>query len=168
MKERCLSSCRLFDDAGLLAQNISDQWLRGLWQRNPAMLGMIQDRDSDPWPELLPWSGEFSGKYITGAYYIYRLTGDEALKAEVLTFIHRFLDLTEPDCYFGVVPKHLRLTGAGQDAPTLTGIIWDAWSCYHLIQGLLLWYDLTGEDRLLRSAMAAVDMLYQRFYSEHR
>lgn len=168
MKERCLSSCRLFDDAGLLAQNISDQWLRGLWQRNPAMLGMIQDRDTDPWPELLPWSGEFSGKYITGAYYIYRLTGDEALKAEVLTFIHRFLDLTEPDCYFGVVPKHLRLTGAGQDAPTLTGIIWDAWSCYHLIQGLLLWYDLTGEDRLLRSAMAAVDMLYQRFYTEHR
>ena len=168
MKERCLSSCKLFDDAGLLAQRISDHWLQGLWQRNPAMLGMIQDRDSDPWPELLPWSGEFSGKYITGAYYICRLTGDEALKADVMTFIHRFLDLAEPDCYFGVVPEQLRLTGAGQDAPTLTGIIWDAWSCYHMIQGLLLWYDLTGENRLLSGAAAAVDMLFQRFYTEHR
>mgnify|MGYP003301511325 CR=1 FL=1 len=168
MAEYCISSCRLFDNAGLLAQNISRQWLLGLWRRNPAMLGMVRDRDADPWPELLLWSGEFSGKYITGAYYIYRLTGDDALKVDVLTFLHRFLELTEPECYFGVVPKHLRLTGSGQDAPELSGMIWDAWSCYHMIEGLLLWHEATGEARLLDAAVAAVDLIYRHFYEEKR
>lgn len=166
--EQCLLSCKLNDDAGKLAKVVSSQWLIGLWRRNPAMLGMIQDRDTDPWPDLLLWSGEFSGKYTTGGYYIYKLTGDETLKTDVLEFIGRLLDLTEPECYFGVVPRALRLTGAGQDAPGLAGMIWDGWSCYHMIEGLLLWHETTGDERLLRGAIAGGELLYQHFFGEKR
>ncbi|MBE6974431.1 MAG: hypothetical protein E7436_02955 [Ruminococcaceae bacterium] len=168
MAAKSIASVKLLGDAGHLAQGISDRWLKGLWKRNPAMLGMVRDRDGDPWPDLLLWSGEFSGKYITGAAYIYRVTGDEELKADTLEFIHRFLDLTEPECYFGVVPRHLRLTGAGQDAPGLTGMIWDAWSCYHMMEGLLLWHEITGEERLMQAVLAGTDLLYAHFFEGKR
>lgn len=168
MAAKIIPFVKLLGDAGHLAQGISDRWLKALWKRNPAILGMVRDRDVDPWPDLLLWSGEFAGKYITGAAYIYRVTGDEELKADVMEFIRRFLDLTEPECYFGVVPRQLRLTGAGQDAPGLTGMIWDAWSCYHMMEGLLLWHEITGEERLMQAVLAGTDLLYAHFFEGKR
>lgn len=163
----CLKHCRLFDDAGALAERLSSDWLIGLAERNPAMCKMLCDREKAPWLGLLPWSGEFSGKYITGAYYIYRLTGDEKLKDYICRFIAEILELTAPEHYFGVAPAGCRLTGAGADDPSLSGIVWDAWSCYHMMDGLYLWYTDTHDSSFLNAVERAAELLIARFYDQH-
>ena len=57
-------------ETGKLAANIAANWLTGIRESNPAILDMFRDRDVLPYRDLLPWSGVFAGKHITGAYYI--------------------------------------------------------------------------------------------------
>jgi hypothetical protein len=59
---------------------ITEQWLLVAPKANPAMLEMFRDRDSSPLRDLLPWAGEFAGKYLTGAVQVLRVTGDVRLK----------------------------------------------------------------------------------------
>ncbi len=61
-------------------RNITKQWLLVAASANPAMLAMFRDRDRRPYRDLLPWSGEFAGKYLTGAHQVLRLTGDPELR----------------------------------------------------------------------------------------
>ena len=78
-----------FDARGVTAElckNISERWLKGIAETNPAILTMFRDRDAKPYRDLLAWSGEFAGKYLTSAYFVYLETGDEALKE--LSLIH--------------------------------------------------------------------------------
>ena len=56
------------NETGNLADNIINNWLIGLRETNPAIIDMFYDRDKQPYRDMLPWSGEFAGKYITGAY----------------------------------------------------------------------------------------------------
>jgi hypothetical protein len=63
---------------GKLAGNIVENWLIGLRETNPAIIDMFRDREITPYRDLLPWSGEFAGKYLTSAYFIYRMTGSES------------------------------------------------------------------------------------------
>ena len=46
---------------------VTQNWLLGAPDGNPAMLDMFARRDRQPYRDLLPWSGEFAGKYLTGA-----------------------------------------------------------------------------------------------------
>src|ERR1043165_4301615 len=65
------------------------QWLLKMPEANPAILVMFADRDKKPPRSLLPWSGEFAGKYLTGAVQILRLTGDKELKDSLAGFVAR-------------------------------------------------------------------------------
>src|SRR5215210_3311102 len=60
---------------------VTQNWLLRAPDDNPAMLAMFADRDKQPYRDLLPWSGEFAGKYLTAATQVLRLTGDAKLKA---------------------------------------------------------------------------------------
>ena len=46
---------------------VTREWLLKVPDTNPAILEMFADRDKQPPRDLLPWSGEFAGKYLTGA-----------------------------------------------------------------------------------------------------
>lgn len=50
------------------AERITKNRLIGLRETNPAIPDMFRERDTLTYRELLPWSGEFAGKYITGAW----------------------------------------------------------------------------------------------------
>ena len=63
-----------------------DHWLLIAPIANPAMLEMFRDRDAPPQRELVPWAGEFAGKYLTAAVQVLRLTGDARLAA----WLHEF------------------------------------------------------------------------------
>lgn len=56
---------RLSGETGKLCRNISDRWLKDIAETNPAILSMFADRDVRPYRDLLAWSGEFAGKYLT-------------------------------------------------------------------------------------------------------
>ena len=155
----------LSSETGKLLERISDQWLLSIRETNPAILYMFRDRDVKPYRDLLPWSGEFAGKYITGAYYVYLATGRRDLYDYVQRFISDLLKYQDADGYLGCFSRQCRLTGAYSQNPDVTGLTWDCWAHYHIMFGLLLWYDATGKSDYLKAVEKIATMFMRKFYN---
>ena len=158
---------RLKGVTGRLLRQVSENWLKRVPEADPAILGMFRDRDLKPYRDLLPWSGEFAGKHLTGAYFVWRLTGDTELYGQVLSFIDVLLSLQDTDGYLGCYSKDCHLTGAFSQEPEKSGMTWDAWNHYHVMFGLLLWYHVTGDAAYLAGIEKAAELFLRRFYGEN-
>jgi DUF1680 family protein len=134
---------------------VTRNWLLKMPDNNPAVLEMMQDRDKVPHRELLPWSGEFAGKYLTGAVQVLRLTHDPSLKSYLVRFVSKLVRLQASDGYLGPFPTDNRLEGKGGT--------WDVWGHYHLMLGLLLWHEETGDKAALHCAVRIGDLLTRKF-----
>jgi hypothetical protein len=143
-------------------EGVSRNWLRVAPEANPAMLEIIRDRDRRPLRDLLPWSGEFAGKYLTGAVQVLRLTGDAELKSLLQGFVRELISLQAEDGYLGPWPADSRLTG---HAPNCADT-WDAWGHYHAMLGLLLWHEETGADAALACARRMGDLCCDKFLGD--
>ncbi len=166
MKTTRMKNLRIGGRSGKLADNIIKNWLIGLRESNPAILDMHADRDKPPYRDLLPWSGEFSGKYITGAYYIYRLTLDRELYDYIINFIDELISYQDEDGYLGCFCKSCHLTGRfSQYSESRWSGTWDSWSLYHNMFGLLLWYRETGNERYLETVIRAAELFMKTFYN---
>src|SRR3712207_6336357 len=64
-----------------------EQWLLAAPAANPAMLEMFRDREREPGRNLVPWAGEFAGKYLTSAVLAMRLTEDTRLREHLNGFV---------------------------------------------------------------------------------
>jgi DUF1680 family protein len=144
---------------------VTRQWLLKMPEANPAILDMFADRDKKPPRSLLPWSGEFAGKYLTGAVQVLRLTGDRELKESLARFVAKLVKLQDGDGYLGPFPKDCRLSGK---APNAGGETRDAWGHYHLMLGLLLWHEETQEPKALEAAVKIGDLLCRKFLKSGR
>lgn len=155
-----------------LIHNVTHNWLIGIRETNPAILDMFRDRDKDPARDLLCWSGEFAGKYLTGAYYIYRLTHDEALRAYALRFLDEFITYIDPeDGYWGCFRRDCRMTGCNpyhHPEGDYQRHTWDAWSHYHAMLGTWLWYHETENSRYLAAVEQAAGCFLHYFYHGDR
>ncbi len=167
MKSVGYSYCSLKEDTGALIKSITDKWLIGIRESNPAILDMFKERDIKPYRRFSAWSGEFAGKYITGAAYIYRITRDKALYDYVIKFIDEFVSLQADDGYLGCFSKDCRLTGVMPLEPGKPPRNWDAWSHYHCMYGLLLWYDITGNEEYFRCVERAAQLFLDKFYGKN-
>lgn len=154
-----LSEARLQGPLQSYVSAITEQWLLTMPKRNPALLRMFADRDKQPLRSLLPWSGEFAGKYLTGAVQVLRLTRDPRLAEHLKTFVPELLQLQDVDGYLGPFPQGCHLTGKAPNS----GDTWDAWGHYHILLGLLLWHDESGEANALASAQKIGDLLCKTF-----
>jgi hypothetical protein len=141
-------------------RGVTDQWLVIAPTANPAMLEIFRDRDRLPYRELVPWAGEFAGKYLTAATEVLRLTGDKALHATLRHFVRELTALQAEDGYLGPWPRDYRLTGR---APQLERGTWDAWGHYHLLLGLLTWHGETGDELALDCAKRIGDLFCAKF-----
>lgn len=159
-----MRSSRLKGITGRLAENISKNWLIGLRETNPGILDMFRERDRLPYRQMLPWLGEFAGKYITGAYYIYRLTLDHALYDYIINFIRELMDCQAEDGYLGCFSRECRLTGSFSQKPEEIEGTWDAWNHYHIMYGMLLWFQETGDTRYLECVEKIAGLFLQKFY----
>lgn len=151
-----------FEFGGYLGERIlanQQNWLLQAPRSNPAMLQMFRDRDRQPRRALVPWAGEFAGKYLTSAVEGYRLTRDKELRAYLEKFVRDLIAVQDADDYLGPHPKSERLTGKGHDG----GALWDLWGHYHCMLGLLLWSQETGDKAALDSACKAADLICRRF-----
>ena len=153
---------RLCGQTGKLLDNIIDHWLVGLRESNPAILGVFADRDLKPYRKLEPWHGEFPGKYLTGAYYTYKLTGSKKLYDYILPFIDELISYQDEDGYLGCFSKEGHLTGYFN--PSLPGGTWDSWNHYHIMFGLLLWYDVTKNETYLQAVERIAALFMEKFY----
>jgi len=169
VKSQCIrtddTSYQFDEIVGEYLRAISKNWLIGLPEKNPALLEMFADRDKEPTRNLVPWSGEFAGKYLTGAVQVLRLTQDKELEQYLTDFVNKLVQLQTPEGYLGPWPKGYQLTG---DAPNLSRYMasrgtWDAWNHYHIMMGLLLWYDQTGDKKALEATVKIADLMCDLF-----
>lgn len=154
--------------AGDALRDVTRNWLMEAPAANPALLGMFRDRDRPPYRDLLPWSGEFAGKYLTGAVEVLRLTDDPALEDHLRRFVAEFVSLQDADGYLGPFPRGSRLTGTGPNIAGQPGGTWDAWGHYHALIGLLAYSGRTGDPAALAAAAKIGDLLCDRFLGDRR
>ena len=150
---------RLDGPVGNYLHGIIHQWLLVAPKANPGMLEMFRDRDASPLRQMVPWAGEFAGKYLTGAVQVLRLTRDPALKAWLKEFVHILVGLQDTDGYLGPWPKQCRLTNmnsAGQRT-------WDTWGHYHIMLGLMLWHEETRDKGALACATRIADLICRKY-----
>jgi DUF1680 family protein len=144
-------------------QGVVDNWILPLPGKNPGILDMFEDQDKAPLRNLLAWSGEFAGKYLTSGTETLRLTGDPRLKATLQAFADGMAARQEPDGYLGPFPKENRLTGWAPNTWGNGGATWDAWGHYHAIVGLLDWHEETADPKALATARKIGDLLARFF-----
>lgn len=158
---------------GRLCDNITKRWLIGIRETNPAILDVLRDADLEPTRVLLPWSGEFPGKYLTAAIEIYSFTHDAELGEYIGEFIDALLSCQQEDGYLGALPKGFHFE---KHSPEMNydfeisdpkhELMWDAWGHYHIMYGLMLWYRLNGSKKALSAAERIADLLCSVFYTE--
>ena len=146
-------------------KGIIENWQLGIEDRNPAILTMFEMKNKPNNGPLLPWSGEFAGKHLTAAIEILRLTGDERLRAHIESFVKRLVSLQEDNGYLGPWPKEHQLTGTrpSERGPRYS---WDAWNHYHIMIGLIKWYELTGDKAALAATRKIGTLLYETYYDK--
>lgn len=145
-------------------ENVTDQWLLVAPTANPAMLEMFRDRDCPPYRQLVPWAGEFAGKYLTAAVQMLRVTGDPRLREFLEDFVRRLISLQADDGYLGPWPEAHHLTNFDPLQRDDGMITWDTWGHYHVMLGLLLWHEETGDDRALQAAIRIADLLCDKYF----
>ncbi len=149
-------------------RDVTRNWLLPAPEANPAMLAMFRDRDRRPYRDLLPWSGEFAGKYLTGATGVLRLTGDPELKRHLERFVRDLIACHDADGYLGPFPRDSRLTGHAANVGEKGGPTWDAWGHYHVMLGLLAWDEEVGDPKARDAAARIGDLFCDRFLGEKR
>lgn len=129
-----------------------DQWLLRAPLANPGVLEMFRVRDRSPAPQLVPWAGEFVGKYLLSAIQALRMSDDPRLRAEVESVIKELISTQAEDGYLGPFPQKDRLRGN-----------WDLWGHYHVIEALLMWHEQTADTNSLTAARRAADLVCKTF-----
>lgn len=151
-----------FKIGGILGERMEANvrnWLLAAPDANPAMLQIFRDRDRPPKRDLVPWAGEFPGKYLISATQALRLTRDARLREYLVAFVKQLVAAQDRDGYLGPFPRSERLLGKG---------LWDLWGHYHCMLGLVRWYQLTGDREALGAARRAADLTCQTFLDGDR
>ena len=148
-----------------LVNNVIDHFLYELKDTNPLLISMYKDRNKKPYLDLNPWSGEFIGKYITGAYFSYKLSKNEKLKKRIIDVIDELISYQDSDGYLGTYSDEAKLTGANSFEPDKVGVTWDSWNHYHVLFGMLLWYKETKYDRFIECILKVADYYLNNFYN---
>ena len=125
-----------------------EHWLLVAPEKNPGLLDMFARRDSAKTHDLVPWAGEFVGKYLISGVQALKMSESEKLRQTLQGVVRRLIELQAEDGYLGPWPKQERLLGH-----------WDLWGHYHVLLGLLAWHDQTGDGSALVAARRIADMV---------
>jgi DUF1680 family protein len=144
---------------GLVGERVRaciDNWLLPAPKANPGMLEMFRVRDRQPPPNLVPWAGEFVGKYLVSAIEILRLDDRPELRSLIQQTLTELMASQADDGYLGPFPGEARLKGN-----------WDLWGHYHCMLALLMWHEATGDPNALRACQRAADLVCSTFLDTH-
>jgi len=145
---------------GVLGERIQanvEHWLLVAPRNNPGLLDMFANRDRGPKPDLVPWAGEFVGKYLVSGVQALRMSGDPRLREMLQAVVNRLLELQAEDGYLGPWPKNERLLG-----------YWDLWGHYHVMLGLMLWHEHTGDEKALAACRRMADLICRTYLDTSR
>lgn len=97
--------------------------------------------------ETRRWQSEFWGKWMLGAVLSYRYTKDPVLLDSITYGVKGLLDSQLPNGYIGNYSEESQLQQ------------WDVWGRKYTLLGLLAYYDLTGDKKILKACCKAADHL---------
>src|SRR4051812_31703834 len=149
-----------FQLGGVVGERVNrnvEEWLLRAPTANPGMLEMFRMRDRQPAPQLVPWAGEFVGKYLISAIQALRMTDDPRLFLQVSNVVAAFIATQAEDGYVGPFPKDVRLLKN-----------WDLWGHYHALSALALWHQHTGDPAALAAARKAADLICRTYLETGR
>jgi DUF1680 family protein len=132
-------------------------WLLPAPKANPGMIEMFHVRDREPKPNLVPWAGEFVGKYLLSAIPALRLTESDALAQTVRQVVDDVVASQADDGYLGPFPKKQRLLGQ-----------WDLWGHYHVMRALVRYHEETGYTPAMDAALRAADLICTTYLDTDR
>lgn len=130
---------------------------------NPALIEMFYDRDRKPSRDLLPWHGEFVGKYLCSSILSHRILRDPRQKELIQNVVRRFIASQGDNGYLGPFPEGSRLTGLREGEGFLQTQLWDVWGHYWAIQALILYYEDFGDEAALEAATKAADLIVRTY-----
>lgn len=145
---------------GVLGERVRanvEHWLLAAPKNNPGLLDMFANRDKPPKPNLVPWAGEFAGKFLISGVQAMRMSEDPRLRETLQGLVSRLLELQAEDGYLGPWPKAERLLGH-----------WDLWGHYHIIEALLLWHEQTSDERPLTACRRIADLICATYLDTKR
>ena len=139
----------VFAPAGWIGERIranNDNWLIPAPASNDGMVEMFAHR-ADPafHPDPVPWAGEFAGKYLLSAVQSLQLGRNPTLVTVVNDVVQRLLQAQGADGSLGLP------------------LAWDLWGQYHVMLGLLRWYEFTGNVAPLQGVIRAADLVCARY-----
>jgi hypothetical protein len=134
-----------------------ENWLIVAPEKNPGLLEMFARRDAGEEPDLVPWAGEFVGKYLISGVQAMRMSGDPRLRRTLQDVVDRLVELQAEDGYLGPWPKDERLLGH-----------WDLWGHYHVMLGLLMWHEHTGDERAMDACRRIGEMVCDTYLDTDR
>lgn len=146
---------------GRYLKGVSDQWLKVAPYANAGILEIFHDRDRKPPRNMVPWAGEFAGKYLTGAVQVLRLTGEAELRKVIEEFVRELLLCQDETGYLGPWARGHHLSG--RSIPEQCANTWDTWSHYHVMLGLLLWHEDSRDRKALAAARRIGDLMCEMF-----
>lgn len=146
-----------------MENNIS-QWLLTAPYANPAMLEMFRMRERSPRVKIVPWYGEFPGKYMTSAVLAWRMTRNEKLYSLINWMVDELAEVQSEEGYLGPHPFKERLTGADESG----GKLWDIWGHYHIMLGLLMWHEASGNKKAWEVCIKSADYISREFLKKNR
>ena len=149
-----------FDFGGFVGARLRanlENWELRAPEANPALTAMFYDRDRKPDRRLLPWSGEFVGKYLCSSILSYRVLRDPRQKESIQRVARAFLASQGADGYLGPFDRQNRLTGKN----------WDVWGHYWAIRALLLYAEEFEAPEAVQAAGRAADLLADTFLDKN-
>lgn len=90
------------------------------------------------------------------------------LKRFIGGFVEEMVGLQAEDGYLGPWSKRSRLTGSAPNIMANEGSTWDAWGHYHIMLGLLLWYEESRDAKALNCAAKMGGLICEKFLGKKR
>src|SRR5688500_14065266 len=112
------TSVALRGEIGRRVRKNVEHWLLAAPAAKPAMLQMFRDRDRQPFRDLVPWAGEFAGKYLISGVQALRMTDNARLREHLAGFVRELISTQREDGYLGPFPAGEGMMGKGR---------WDLW-----------------------------------------
>ena len=151
-------------------ENLVNRWLYTAYYSNSGMMERFYQRDAAIQHNLVAWYGEFPGKYLMGIARVYALYPDEELKKIGDSLTDALFKAQGEDGYLGVFSREDRMLGSVSmdiGGSTMNTSNWDMWNHYHIIRGLLEWYDRTGNELAFETAKGAARYIADYFNDGH-
>ncbi len=145
---------------GIVGQRVDtnvENWLLVAPKNNPGLLEMFARRDSGEKPDLVPWAGEFVGKYLISGVQAMRMSDDPRLRETLQGVVDRLVELQAEDGYLGPWPKDERLLAH-----------WDLWGHYHVMLGLMMWHEQTGDRKAMDACRRIGDLVCDTYLDTDR